>query len=104
MELLGDVRLDRVEPQRRRRDPGEAEEGIAERQVDAEPLPVDLPREPAFGTKAEPIVEHCVVLDLRVVFVGAHLERHGVAEIAPGCFLEARTAMGASPGRRWPPR
>jgi hypothetical protein len=66
VELLGDVRLDRVEAQRGRRDAREGEDvfrhhdlrltedRIAEGDVDAEGLSVELTGELAFRTKARP--------------------------------------------------
>jgi hypothetical protein len=102
VELLGDVRLDRVETQRRRHDAREAEhvvgdddvwvpeDRIAERDVDTEGLPEGFPREAALGAKAEALVEHPVVLDLRMILVGTDLEGEEVFEIAPCRFLELR--------------
>jgi hypothetical protein len=81
MELLGDVRLDRVQTQRRRRNAGErehvvsdddirlAEDEIAEGHVHAEGLPEGFSRETALGAKAEALVEHPVVPDLRMIGV-----------------------------------
>ena len=100
MKLLGDVRLDRVETQRGRRDAGEAEhvvgdddiglpeDRIAEGDVDTEGLPEGFPCEAALGAKAEALVEHPVILDLGMIFVGTDLEAEEVFEIAPCRFLE----------------
>ncbi|AUX49051.1 uncharacterized protein SOCE26_105960 [Sorangium cellulosum] len=102
VELLRDVRLDWIEAQRRRRDAGEredvlrhhdlglAEDRIAERDVHAERLPVELAGEPALRTEAEPVVLHPIVLNLGVVIVGADLEVHEVAEVAAPSLLQFR--------------
>ena len=102
MQLLRDVRLDRVEPQRRRGDAGErehvlrdhdlglSEDRVTERDVDAEGLPVELARELALRSEPKPVVLHPVVLDLRVVVVRPDLERHEVAEVLATGLLQLR--------------
>jgi hypothetical protein len=99
VELFRDVRLDWVEPESRRCDAGEgedilgqddlgfAEDWIAEGDIDAKALPVELPRELALGAESEPDVLHAVGLNLGVVLVGADLEGHEVAEIAASNLL-----------------
>jgi hypothetical protein len=81
VEFLRDVRLDRIEPQRRRRDAREgedvlrhhhlrlAENRIAEGDIDTEGLPIELACEPALRAKAEAVVLHAIVLDLGMVII-----------------------------------
>ena len=99
MELLGDVGLDRVHAQGRRRDARKrqrvlgdhhlrlAEDGVAERNVDAERASVDLAREAALGTESNAVVLHPVVLNLGVPGVRLDGEDHEVAQVAlRGCI------------------
>jgi hypothetical protein len=52
--------------------------------------PVDSCRELALGAEAKPVVLHAVVLDLRVVLVGADLEREVIAQVATPRILQPR--------------
>jgi len=83
--------LDRVESQRRWCDSGECQhvlgdddvgrtdDGITERNVDAEGLAVDLARELALGAEAQPVVLHGIIPYFGVVGVGHDLEGHEVS-------------------------
>jgi hypothetical protein len=96
------VRLDRIEPQRRRGDAGErehvvrdddlglAKDWVTESDVYAEWLSVDLPRELARGAKAKPVVLHAVVLDRRVIIIRDNLECHEVAKVLASGLLQLR--------------
>jgi hypothetical protein len=93
VELLGDVRLDRVDAQRRRRDPSEAQHvlrhdnlggtkhRVAEAGVDTERIAVWLAGEAALGAEAHAFVLHPLVGDLGVLRVGPDLEREEVGEV-----------------------
>ena len=84
--------LDRVHAQGRRRDARKrqrvlgdhhlrlAEDGVAERNVDAERASVDLAREAALGTESNAVVLHPVVLNLGVPGVRLDGEDHEVAQ------------------------
>jgi len=69
---------------------GLAEHWVAEGDVDAEALPVELPSELALGAEAEPVVLHAVVLDGRMLFVRSDLEGHEIPEVAAACLLKLR--------------
>jgi antitoxin MazE len=73
---------------RPRRPPSLAEDRIAERDVDAEGLAVDFPGGLALGPEAKP-----VVLKLRVIFVGADLEREEVTQVATPRLLQPREGV-----------
>jgi hypothetical protein len=93
VELLRDVRLDRIEPQRRRRDPGEAENvvgrddlggtehGIAEGDVDAERIAEWFPGKAALRSESHPLVLNPVAVDVGVLGVARYLEREEVVEV-----------------------
>ena len=114
VQLLRDVRLDRVEPQRRRGDAGEREHVLRDDDLRArrigspnatstpKGLPVELARELALGAEPKPVVLHPVVLDLRVVVVRPDLERHEVAEVLATGLLHhfASTSSGEPTMRR----
>lgn len=70
---------------------------IAEGDVDAEGLPVELPSELAGRPEAEAVVDHAGVLDLRVVVVRHDLEGHEVPEIEPAAALETREQASGVP-------
>lgn len=65
------------------------DERIAEGDVDAERLTVDLPSELALGAEAQALILHALVLDLGVMRIGPDLERHEIAEVAPASFLQS---------------
>src|SRR5438132_2839958 len=107
MQLLCDVRLDRVDAQGWWRDPRKAQNvlsgddlrcskhGVAEPDVDPEGLPVRLAGDPARCTKAKAIVDHRLALNLRVVGVRSDFEREEVAEIEPcRCLESCENAVG----------
>src|SRR4029078_4271284 len=99
VECLGDVRLDRVEPERRRCDTGKGEDilcngdlGLSkhrapERNVDAKGLRIDLAGEFALGAETQAAVLHAVVADLRMFVVRADLEAHELAEVLASGLL-----------------
>ncbi len=92
--------LDRQDAERRRSDAGEgegvlghkdlglSENRIAKGDVHAERVAVELAGQPTRRPKSEPFVLPAVVLDLRVILVGRHLEGHEVAEVATARLLK----------------
>jgi hypothetical protein len=65
-----------------------AQDRITERDVHAERLAVELARELALRTETKPVVVHAVVLNVWMVLIGAHFERHEVAEVAASRLLQ----------------
>lgn len=110
MELLGDVRLDRVEAQRGRGDAGEPqdivgddgvgrpEDRVAERNIDAERISVRFPCEPTLGAEAQALVLHALVLDLGMLRIRADLEGEEVAEVEASRGLEPGEHVVGRPG------
>jgi hypothetical protein len=100
VELLRDVRLDWIEPQRRRCDTGESqrvvrdddvrpiEDGIAERDVDTEGIAKGLSRERANGSEAHAVVLHAVVLDCWMLEIARDLEQQELSEVTPPVLLK----------------
>ena len=96
-----DMSLDRIEPKNGRRNAceiehvigrdavGFSEDGIAEGNIDAESLSVELSSQPALGAKPPTLVLHGIVLDRRMLRIVAKLKRHEVAEIQVAGFLKA---------------
>jgi len=73
-----------------RRSVGGAMPANAEGHVHAEGLPEGFSCETGLGAKAEALIEHPVVLDLRMIGVGGHLEGEEVSEVTSCRFLELR--------------
>jgi hypothetical protein len=101
VELFGEVRLDRVEANRWRRNADEVEEvfsgdelgganhRVSEGDIDAEALTEELAADGALGAKAVPVIGHALILNLRVLCIGRDFEGHEVAQLAAPGFLES---------------
>jgi hypothetical protein len=102
VQLLRDVGLDGIEPERRRRDPCEREDvggrehvgltkdRIAEGHIDAERFAVGLASEPAVDAMAQAVVAHAVVQQRGVIGVCHHLEAHEVSDVEAAGALQLR--------------
>jgi hypothetical protein len=100
VELLRDVRFERVYPERGGRDARETEDvvgdddvgstkdRIAECDVDSEWVALALSRKPAHCSESHAFILHALVVDLGVIVVGTDLEGEEISKIQASGFLE----------------
>jgi len=101
VDLFGEMRFDRVEPQLRWLDTGErqdvfsdddvrlAQDRIREGHIDAEALAVDLAGEPALSAIAEAVVPPALEVHLGLLRVWLNLKRHEISKVGSSGFLKA---------------
>lgn len=100
VQLLRNVRLDRMNPRCRRGHASEREHilcdhdlrlseyWVTECDIDTERLCVRRSRECALDAKPKPVVLHPFVLDLRLSSIRGNFERHEVVEVLTNSFLK----------------
>jgi hypothetical protein len=67
---------------------GLAQNGIAEGDINAECLAVQLAGQSALGAESQAFVFHSIVLDFGLFRVATHFEAHEIAEYLPSSFLK----------------